>query len=93
MANVARPRSRISRNPLPIADIKRELFDFIGQQTIIRADVCDQKRKRFVGDFFAQPAELLARGGTYARLHDLQFADDEVLAPAPSARPSTGEPS
>ncbi|HYK38830.1 MAG TPA: ABC transporter transmembrane domain-containing protein [Candidatus Eremiobacteraceae bacterium] len=39
-------------------------------------------------------AELLARGGTYARLHDLQFADDEVLAPAPSAPafgPSTGE--
>ena len=39
-------------------------------------------------------AELLARGGTYARLHDLQFADDEMLAPAPSAtavRPSTGE--
>jgi ATP-binding cassette, subfamily B, bacterial MsbA len=27
-------------------------------------------------------AELLARGGSYARLHDLQFADDEVLAPA-----------
>ncbi|HXJ46576.1 MAG TPA: ABC transporter ATP-binding protein [Candidatus Dormibacteraeota bacterium] len=38
-------------------------------------------------------AELLARGGTYARLHDLQFADDEVLAPAPSVRPSTGESS
>jgi len=41
-------------------------------------------------------AELLARGGTYARLHDLQFADDEMLAPAPSAtavRPSPGEPS
>ena len=39
-------------------------------------------------------AELLARGGTYARLHDLQFADDEMLAPAPSAtalRPSPGE--
>jgi subfamily B ATP-binding cassette protein MsbA len=39
-------------------------------------------------------AELLARGGIYARLHDLQFADDEMLAPAPSAsaiRPSTGE--
>jgi subfamily B ATP-binding cassette protein MsbA len=39
-------------------------------------------------------AELLARGGTYARLHELQFADDEVLAPAPSAPaigPSTGE--
>ncbi|PYU83148.1 MAG: hypothetical protein DMG51_12685, partial [Acidobacteria bacterium] len=26
--------------------------------------------------------ELMARGGTYARLHDLQFADDAVLAPA-----------
>jgi subfamily B ATP-binding cassette protein MsbA len=26
--------------------------------------------------------ELMARGGTYARLHDLQFADDDVLAPA-----------
>ncbi len=40
-------------------------------------------------------AELLARGGTYARLHDLQFADDEMLAPAPSAsaiRPPMGEP-
>jgi len=30
-------------------------------------------------------AELLASGGTYARLYDLQFADDEVLAPTPSA--------
>jgi ATP-binding cassette, subfamily B, bacterial MsbA len=29
-------------------------------------------------------AELLAKGGTYARLHDLQFADDQVLAPAAS---------
>lgn len=39
-------------------------------------------------------AELLARGGTYARLHELQFADDEVLAPTPSAlaqQPPTGE--
>ncbi len=27
-------------------------------------------------------AELLARGGTYARLHDIQFADDDMLAPA-----------
>jgi len=27
-------------------------------------------------------AELMARGGTYARLHDLQFADDDMLAPA-----------
>ncbi len=30
-------------------------------------------------------AELLARGGTYARLHDLQFADEDMLAPAQSA--------
>jgi ATP-binding cassette, subfamily B, bacterial MsbA len=29
--------------------------------------------------------ELIARGGTYARLYDLQFADDDVLTPAPSA--------
>ena len=28
-------------------------------------------------------AELMARGGTYARLHDLQFSDDDMLAPAP----------
>jgi ATP-binding cassette, subfamily B, bacterial MsbA len=27
-------------------------------------------------------SELIARGGTYARLHDLQFADDAMLAPA-----------
>jgi subfamily B ATP-binding cassette protein MsbA len=30
-------------------------------------------------------AELIARGGTYARLHDLQFADDDMLAPVPAA--------
>ena len=30
-------------------------------------------------------AELIARGGTYARLHDLQFADDDMLAPAQAA--------
>jgi subfamily B ATP-binding cassette protein MsbA len=29
--------------------------------------------------------ELIARGGTYARLHDLQFADDAMLAPAQAA--------
>jgi subfamily B ATP-binding cassette protein MsbA len=35
--------------------------------------------------------ELLARGGIYARLHDLQFADDHVLAPAQgSARELNG---
>ena len=33
-------------------------------------------------------AELLARGGTYARLHDLQFADDEMFAPAQSTTPN-----
>jgi subfamily B ATP-binding cassette protein MsbA len=27
-------------------------------------------------------SELMSRGGTYARLHDLQFADDDMLAPA-----------
>jgi subfamily B ATP-binding cassette protein MsbA len=32
-------------------------------------------------------AELLARGGSYARLHDLQFADDEMLAPAEARNP------
>jgi ATP-binding cassette, subfamily B, bacterial MsbA len=32
-------------------------------------------------------AELLAQGRTYARLHDLQFADDEMSAPAPAALP------
>jgi subfamily B ATP-binding cassette protein MsbA len=33
-------------------------------------------------------AELLARGGTYARLHDLQFADDDMAAPAQSSLPA-----
>jgi ATP-binding cassette, subfamily B, bacterial MsbA len=32
-------------------------------------------------------AELLAKGGSYARLHDMQFADDEVLAPAEAQNP------
>jgi ATP-binding cassette, subfamily B, bacterial MsbA len=32
-------------------------------------------------------AELLAKGGSYARLHDMQFADDEVLAPAEARNP------
>jgi len=27
----------------------------------------------------------LARGGTYSRLYDLQFADDDMLAPAQAA--------
>jgi subfamily B ATP-binding cassette protein MsbA len=33
-------------------------------------------------------AELLARGGSYARLHDLQFADEEMLAPANTPNPN-----
>ena len=34
-------------------------------------------------------AELLAKGGSYARLHDLQFADEEMLAPADMKSPNT----
>jgi hypothetical protein len=34
---------------------------------------------------------LMARGGTYARLHDLQFADDDVLAPAQNIKQDTSE--
>jgi subfamily B ATP-binding cassette protein MsbA len=33
-------------------------------------------------------AELLAQGGTYARLHDLQFADDDMAAPAQTTLPT-----
>jgi subfamily B ATP-binding cassette protein MsbA len=39
--------------------------------------------------------ELLARGGIYARLHELQFADDHVLAPAAASADDvteSGEP-
>jgi subfamily B ATP-binding cassette protein MsbA len=36
--------------------------------------------------------ELIARGGTYARLHDLQFADDDILAPAQAAPASVTAP-
>ena len=41
-------------------------------------------------------AELLARGGTYARLHDLQFADEDMLTSAqaaPANLTATTEPS
>ena len=31
-------------------------------------------------------AELMARGGTYARLHSLQFADEDVMASCMLAR-------
>ena len=37
-------------------------------------------------------AELLSQGGTYARLYDLQFADDEVVAPAQSVLPTLPSP-
>jgi subfamily B ATP-binding cassette protein MsbA len=36
--------------------------------------------------------ELMARGGTYARLHDLQFADDDILAPAQAGPSSVTAP-
>ncbi len=36
--------------------------------------------------------ELMARGGTYARLHDLQFADDEMLAPAQELLSNSSSP-
>jgi subfamily B ATP-binding cassette protein MsbA len=32
--------------------------------------------------------ELLAKGGSYARLYDLQFADEEMLAPADRPKPN-----
>jgi len=38
-------------------------------------------------------AELIARGGTYARLHDLQFADDDMLAPAQNIQQTTSRTS
>ena len=37
-------------------------------------------------------SELIARGGTYARLHDLQFADDDMLAPAQAGPASLASP-
>jgi subfamily B ATP-binding cassette protein MsbA len=36
--------------------------------------------------------ELMARGGTYARLHDLQFADDDILTPAQASTPDLTAP-
>ena len=38
-------------------------------------------------------AELMVRGGTYARLHDLQFADDDALAPAPNIQQNSSRAS
>jgi ATP-binding cassette, subfamily B, bacterial MsbA len=36
--------------------------------------------------------ELMTRGGTYARLHDLQFADDDMLTPAQVPAPNLAAP-
>ena len=33
--------------------------------------------------------ELMARGGTYARLHGLQFADDDLISPLQTAAPNS----
>jgi hypothetical protein len=38
-------------------------------------------------------AELVAKGGSYARLHDLQFAEEEVLAPVEGPNPDPAGPS
>lgn len=38
-------------------------------------------------------AELLAKGGSYARLHELQFADEELLAPVETPNPNAARSS
>jgi ATP-binding cassette, subfamily B, bacterial MsbA len=36
--------------------------------------------------------ELMAKSGTYARLHDIQFADDDILAPARLSSETSAKP-
>ena len=38
-------------------------------------------------------AELLAKGGSYARLHDLQFAEKKCCAPADAPNPNRAKSS
>jgi subfamily B ATP-binding cassette protein MsbA len=60
--------------------------------TIRRADrilVLEEGQIREQGNH----AELLARGGIYARLYEMQFADEESLAPARATQDGIGEPS
>jgi len=61
----------------------------IGRTTFVIAHRLATIRRATLSLYWRRPnsrarthAELIARGGTYARLHDLQFADDDMLAPA-----------
>ena len=53
--------------------------------TIRRADVILVLEDGQIGERGTH-TELMARGGTYARLHDLQFADDDLLASTQAVR-------